>query len=331
MNLPWIESPFFNDILVEKNLDLENKKLAIEYNKNGFITLNGLIEPETIDALVIELKEKAFTPDYKPRIPSRDDTRVQDFWMDSDLAKSIACNNQILNLLECFYERKPIPFQTLNFRVGTQQKGHSDAIHFNSIPSKYMCGVWVALEDINEENGPLFYYPGSHKLPEYNISDIITEAKTTTYDDYLKYEVFLEKLMVASGLEKKIFKAKKGDILIWAANLVHGGSTVTNPSLSRFSQVTHYFFENCLYYTPMTSNMVTKELYLRHDLININTGKKIQQNYNRQELHPFITKTYKDESVDAKWGYLNFEHQKNNENLKKNTFSSYLRRLINKQ
>jgi hypothetical protein len=331
MNLPWIESPFFNEFLVEKNLDEEKKKLAIEYNKNGYITLNGLIESETIDALVIELKEKAFTPEYKPRIPSRDDTRVQDYWMDSDFVKSIACNKQILELLELFYERKPIPFQTLNFRVGTQQKGHSDAIHFNSIPSKYMCGVWVALEDINEENGPLFYYPGSHKLPEYNISDIITEAKTTTYDDYLKYEVFLEKLMVASGLEKKIFKAKKGDLLIWSANLVHGGSPVTNPSLSRFSQVTHYFFENCLYYTPMTSNMVTKELYLRHDLINIKTGNKIEQNYNHQELHPIITNTYKDESVDAKWGYLNFEHQKNNENLKKNTFSSYLRRLINKQ
>lgn len=312
MNLPWIESPFFNEILVVKNLDEEKKKLAIEYNKNGYITLNGLVETESIDALVIELKEKAFTPEYKPKIPSRDDTRVQDYWMDSDLVKSIACNKQILDLLELFYERKPIPFQTLNFRVGTQQKGHSDAIHFNSIPSKYMCGVWVALEDINEDNGPLFYYPGSHKLPEYNISDIISEAKTTTYDDYLKYEVFLEKLMVSSGLEKKIFKAKKGDILIWAANLVHGGSPVTNQSLSRFSQVTHYFFENCLYYTPMTSNMVTKELYLRHDLINIKTGKKIEQNYNHQELHPIITNTYKDESVDAKWGYLNFNKNKSN-------------------
>ena len=312
MNLPWVESPFFNEILIEKNLDDEKRKLAIEYNRNGYITLNGLIEPETIDALVKELKEKAFTPEYKPRIPSRDDTRVQDFWYDSDLAKSIALNNQILEILELFYERKPIPFQTLNFRVGTQQKGHSDAIHFNSIPSKYMCGVWVALEDINEDNGPLFYYPGSHKLPEYNISDILTEAKTTTYDDYLKYEDFLEKLMLAEGLEKKIFKAKKGDILIWASNLVHGGSPVTNSSLSRFSQVTHYFFENCLFYTPMTSNMVTKELYLRHDLINIKTGKIIEQNYNHQLLHPIITNTYKDESVDAKWGYLNFNENKTN-------------------
>jgi hypothetical protein len=58
--------------------------------------------------------------------------------------------------------------------------------------------------------------------------------------------------------------------------------------------------------------MVTKELYLRHDLINIITGNKIEQYYNHQELHPIITNTYKDESVDAKWGYLNFNKNKKN-------------------
>ena len=31
-----------------------------------------------------------------------------------------------------------------------------------------MCGVWVALEDITEDNGPLHYYPGSHRLPDYD-------------------------------------------------------------------------------------------------------------------------------------------------------------------
>ena len=30
-----------------------------------------------------------------------------------------------------------------------------------------MVGIWVALEDVDEECGPLVYYPGSHKLPIY--------------------------------------------------------------------------------------------------------------------------------------------------------------------
>ena len=62
---------------------------------------------------------------------------------------------------ESFYGREPLPFQTLNFRVGTQQEPHSDAFHFNSDPPGFMCGVWVALEDIDEASGPLVYFPGS--------------------------------------------------------------------------------------------------------------------------------------------------------------------------
>ena len=33
------------------------------------------------------------------------------------------------------------------------------------MPEGFMCGVWVALEDMDMDNGPLVYYPGSHQLP----------------------------------------------------------------------------------------------------------------------------------------------------------------------
>jgi hypothetical protein len=41
--------------------------------------------------------------------------------------------------------------------------------------------------------------------------------------------------------------------VIWAANLLHGGSLQRNKQRSRHSQVTHYFFEGCKYYTPILS------------------------------------------------------------------------------
>jgi len=33
---------------------------------------------------------------------------------------------------------------------------------------------------------------------------------------------------------------------------LHGGTVQTDRSLTRHSQVTHYFFEGCTYYTPLT-------------------------------------------------------------------------------
>jgi hypothetical protein len=47
-----------------------------------------------------------------------------------------------------------------------------------------------------------------------------------------------------AGLEKRIFKARSGDVFIWHAHLLHGGAPIKDFSLSRKSCVFHYFSES---------------------------------------------------------------------------------------
>ena len=279
MNLPWVESPFFSDIIKTKNIPEEDKKLASEYYENGFIVLSNIFTNELIDQIKSEMNDKGFNENF-PIQTFRNNIRIQDLWQYSDSVKELACHPKIMDTLKMLYEREPVPFQTLNFKVGTQQKAHSDTLHFSSLPARYMCGVWVALEDITEENGPLFYYPGSHRNPEYNFSDFKNTTEDTSYENYPEYETFMEDLMEKSSYKKKKFLAKKGDALIWSSNIIHGGSPVEDPQSTRYSQVTHYYFENCIYYTPMLSNMVTKELFIRRNLVDIKTGQIAEQNFN---------------------------------------------------
>ena len=96
-----------------------------------------------------------------------------------------------------------------------------------------MAGVWIALEDVTHENGPLFYYPGSHQMPEYNFNHFRENLVDNSYDNYHDYELFMEALMLNSSYEKKEFLAKKGDVLIWSANIVHGGSPVIKADSTR--------------------------------------------------------------------------------------------------
>ncbi len=283
-NLPWVESPFFEEELIAKDLTEEKAKLVREYHTNGYVVLTGLLPQSLVDQVRHEAETKAFDPAFPIATP-RDENRVQDFWKVSEVTKQLAIYPEILDLLELLYGRPSVPFQTLSFKVGTQQRAHSDTIHFSSLPARYMCGVWVALEDISEENGPVFYCPGSHRLTEYDFSQIRTSSSTTSYDNYKEYEDFMEEIVAANKFEKKKFLAKKGDVLIWSSNIIHGGSPVTREGATRWSQVTHYFFENCYYYTPMFSNMVTRELFLRKRLVNIKTGKRAEHTYNGEKLN----------------------------------------------
>lgn len=292
MNTPWVESPFFKELLDSKNLSEKNKQLAIDYNENGFVVIPNLISESEIDAIKSDMDNKGYNPKFKMD-NQRDHVRIQDLWMYSKSTKNVACNTEIASVLEMLYEREPIPFQTLNFRVGSQQRAHSDTIHFSSIPAKFMCGVWVALEDITPENGAVFYYPKSQNLPEYNFSHFKSTAVDTAYSDYIEYEDFIEKIVEVSQFEKKPFYAKKGDVLIWSSNIIHGGSKVVNEQASRYSMVTHYYFKDCIYYTPMLSNMVTNELFLRNNLIDIKSGKKVVQSFNGTPINSHKTATDK--------------------------------------
>lgn len=178
------------------------------------------------------------------------ESRIQDAWRVSDNVRAVARAPAVLEVLSELYGRSPRPFQTLNFRVGTQQAPHSDTIHFNSEPAGFMCGVWLALEDIDMDNGPLVYYPGSQRLPEVRMSEVGVRAAA---EEYPSYEAYIAKVIDREGLEPSHATLRRGEALVWAANLLHGGAPQRNPDRTRLSQVTHYFFEGCRYWTPLLS------------------------------------------------------------------------------
>ena len=222
-----------------------------QFEQDGYLVIDEPVAPhETFDAIV-----DALGPLYGKPLHERDGVvyyrnRIQDAWRIDENVKALALAPGVLTLLEGLYERGPLPFQTINFRIGSQQKAHSDALHFNSKPEGFMCGVWVALEDIDAENGPVVFYPGSHKLPFVTMADAGLEASAERYGEYERH---IEKLIEEEGLEPRYATLEKGQALVWAANMLHGGAPQDDRSRSRHSQVTHYFFEGCRYWAPMIS------------------------------------------------------------------------------
>ena len=182
--------------------------------------------------------------------------RIQDAWLRSRAVRRLATMPKVRDLLSLAYGRPAFAFQTLNFRVGSEQDTHADTIHFHSIPERFMCGVWIALEDIHPVAGPLRYRPGSHKLPVLTMQGAGVNHSPPTSADYgSTYLPALERRLDAASLAHADAVLRKGEALVWAANLAHGGAPVLDPTSTRRSLVTHYFFKGCLYYTPMTSDV----------------------------------------------------------------------------
>jgi hypothetical protein len=280
--VPLVESPFFDDIAPTCGFDPETARVAKELNEKGFAVIR-------FPDLEIEQRADRIKKNLAPRVDfeswrktgwaNNSGLRVQDAWKYDEDVRAIASNAKMKQILSDVFGRKAWPFQSLNFPVGTQQHFHSDSVHFSSIPERFMCGVWVALEDVSEGAGPLEYYPGSHKWPIiYN--DQIGQRLTGTKKQVSQslYEDVWRALVEKAGIAPEHFRPRKGDALIWAANLLHGGSRQRDPSLTRWSQVTHYFFEGCCYISPMLSDVPIGKLAVR-ELVDISTGTPVPNIY----------------------------------------------------
>ena len=219
------------------------------FARDGYVVFDAALPEGAIDRVVDDLDRLVGTPGRQYR-----EGRVQDAWRISDAIRTVAVTPTVLDALQQLYGDPPLPFQTLNFPRGTEQRAHADSIHFNSEPFGRMCGVWVALEDIGPDQGPLFYYPGSQRLPELNFPELgltpISYRNYPAYEDAIAAQIEVHGFAPAHGL------LKRGQALVWAANLLHGGSHQNDKSLGRRSQVTHYYFPRCRYWRPGASKRI---------------------------------------------------------------------------
>ncbi len=216
----------------------------------GYVILSGFFSDSETDAIntavdtLINKKGHAVTHDNK----------LMYGYKYSDAIKKMMHNSGLIKILSFILDKEVTPFQTLNFVKGSGQRAHSDSIHMTTYPLGYLIATWIALEDIHPDSGPLFYYPGSHKLP-YLLNDDFKNYSTKFMlgnKKYSDYEDVIEDILKKSDFEKKIFLPKKGDVLIWHANLIHGGMPVVNPALTRKSMVIHYYAKDVIKYHEIT-------------------------------------------------------------------------------
>jgi hypothetical protein len=281
--VPLVHSPFFDQILAESDWDAETRRVATALNRDGFAVID-FDEPE-LDALAADIDARLFAPlpwdDWREgRVEGLE--RVPDAWISNDSVRRIAGNAKVVELLSRIYGRDAFPFQTLNFAIGSQQETHVDLVHFASMPENYMCGVWLALEDVRPGAGPLRYYPGSHRWPTVfneHIGRHAPPAEDIGTGGGGFFHVW-QRLQQLHGVEPVEFLPRKGQAVIWAAGLHHGGAPHTDRTATRKSQVTHYFFRDCAYWTPLGSEPFAGRILFRRGLRDVRTGEVVENSVN---------------------------------------------------
>lgn len=243
-------------LLLPKNsffqtLDKASQDTLLGWSENGYAILDKYLSAEEVDEINLEIEQliDKGEADWHTSRP-----RIMFAIRKSKKIRELIASKNIEQILSMLLAKEVSLFQSINFLEGSAQKAHSDSIHMTTYPLGYLIAIWIALEDIDETNGPLFYYPGSHKLPYLLNSDYPHGGNTLLIgnDANSQYEMAMAKMLEKEQIKPKKFFAKKGDVLIWHANLIHGGSPIFDTKRTRKSMVLHYFAKEVICYHEMT-------------------------------------------------------------------------------
>lgn len=259
---PWLDGPDALERLKAspglQRFDAATRDALLRWPEEGYVVLRGLFTQQEVDAMNAEvdrlIRDKVVDFNFTGR-------KIMFAFHHSELLRRCTHDRRILDVMDFLLGRKVRVFQSINFLTGSEQHAHSDSIHMTTYPLGYMIAAWIALEPITADNGCLIYHPGSHRLP-YLLNGSYDHGGNRFVigdDAYARYEEAIAAELRKGGFPAKEFHAQPGDVLLWHANLLHGGKKMAVPNASRKSMVIHCFAEDVLCYHELTQRAALME------------------------------------------------------------------------
>lgn len=238
------------------------RDLSERFERDGFAILNRFFSPEFCDRILQEVD--LYTSPQKPfptsritldilhgvhsgrRVYLRDAPpealtgpyKINHLFTESDVVADAVFDKDLRSALERLLDAEPVTINSLNFRHGSQQPAHIDTWYMPPPKAGSLVVASLSLEDVHADAGPLFYYPGSHRIPPYVFSHGGIHAVDA---EMPACRAYLDREIASRNLKKELLFGKKGDIFLWHAQLLHGGSPINDLARTRSSLVVHYW------------------------------------------------------------------------------------------
>lgn len=147
-------------------------QLAANYDRAGFIRIEGLLNGAQISEIRGELEQ--YIRDTAPSLPpgdvvfEADGRTVRNLWRmehHSPYFAALAADSRIRVLVAKLVHGEPVLMAVESFnkpaQVGSAVPPHQDNAYFCLAPPDVLT-VWIAIDAVTAENGPVYYVAGSH-------------------------------------------------------------------------------------------------------------------------------------------------------------------------
>lgn len=140
-------------------------------------------------------------------------------------------------LADCF-DDEPEAIQTMHFYEGSEHPLHQDQYYLPDCMS-----AWIAMVDVDADNGPLVVQPGSHRgrlVTKRDARHTLQPGETYHQQQHGRYFPLVREEFLKNGRGEEQVLAAQGDVVLFHGRLIHGGAAVRRPGTPRHALACHY-------------------------------------------------------------------------------------------
>lgn len=231
------------------------------WEANGYLALSGIMSPEEIarvrtvvddewanaasndheiDVLTGPHAGRAFKLAQAPEGSRLHAYKLNNLFARRAEIRRVALSPKLRKVYSQLLGGDPLICNSLNFERGSQQPFHIDTWYMPPPVDNKMVVASITIDDVDGDNGPIAFYPGSHLIPPYRFSH---GRLNEIPEESPQCRAYLEREIAARGLKEVEFHGKSGDVFLWHAQLLHGGRPIRDLNRTRSSLVVHYWRE----------------------------------------------------------------------------------------
>lgn len=211
------------------------------FMKDGFAVIRGAVDRATIDDINARIgRFKQRNPKATAR--NRDEHgrlyRVVNLHVAVDAITRLLTESAAIALCDRFFGEPTSLYTSLYYERGSEQALHRDTPLFATTPGERYLGVWTALDEVADDNGPLKVVRGSHLLPPVDVAALRARlgdgpVAPMSDDGWRLYQEAVAAQCTAAGLQAEPVHVSPGDVIVWHPQLFHGGAPHPAPRTRR--------------------------------------------------------------------------------------------------
>ncbi len=152
----------------------------VTFHRQGFLIVRGLVSPEDVQELVQHSEDLMYgrvaAPGIEPPPPGATPEEIERRYLRIhmlhrvlEIHERFLLHPRVLDVLEALIGPDVMAMQSmlfLKFPGGVGQGYHQDAYYIPTVPDT-LCGAWLAVDRADEENGCMWFTPGTQHEPIY--------------------------------------------------------------------------------------------------------------------------------------------------------------------